>query len=178
MARPLGGLLVAAAALVTAAACSCSRTDSPGAGQGGLRSPAEVTVERPAWPKTPPPLPPVLPASAPAEPASGPASMPDIFALPPAPGSLVTDAQGRRFPVDQALVTVAPGTPREEVDRIAASVRGRVVGQIVSASLYQLLLPTKTADELDVAMDRLRKEPKVKDVTLNPMRNPASQRAR
>jgi hypothetical protein len=180
MCRPSGALLVIAA-LATGSVCSCSRSERPGAGQGGLRSPAEVTGERPARRKQQPPPPappPVLPASSPAEPASAPMSMPDIFALPPAPGSLVTDAQGRRFPFDQALVTVAAGTPREEVERIAASERGRVVGQIVSVNLYQLLLPTKSTDELEVAMDRLRKQPKVTDVSPNLMRNPGGPKPR
>jgi hypothetical protein len=165
-------LLVAAAV----SAAGCSRTERP-AGRAGLgASPAVVTPGQPA-PRAPqplrPPPPPPPPASAPAgEPESQPASMPDVFAAPPTSGSVITDAEGRRFPVNQALVTVAAGTSREEVEKIAASVSGSVVGQILAANLYQLQLPTKTADELEVALGRLRKEPKVKEATHNLMRRP------
>jgi hypothetical protein len=167
-------LLVATAALAGAA---CSRSERP----GGLVSPAVVTpgqkAPRPAAPLQPAPRPapvPATPASAStAGPDSQPTSMPEVFAAPPTPGSVITDAEGRRYPVNQALVTVAAGTSRDEVERLAASVGGSVVGQILSANLYQVQLTTKTADELEVAMGRLRKEPKVKEVTHNLMRRPA-----
>ena len=157
--------------LLAGSVAGCSRKEPP----ADLASP---TVVAPARPASSPPAPPEAPASAPAsapagEPSSEPTSMPDVFAAPPTPGSVITDDEGRRFPVNQALVTVAAGTSREEVDRIAASVGGHVVGQIVSARLYQLQVPTKTADELEVAMARLRKEPGVKQVTHNLMRQPA-----
>ena len=77
------------------------------------------------------------------------------------PDKVVVVGRGARIAVNQVIISVKPGTSRAQVVELAASVGGRLIGQLPLIQLYQLEVPARTSEELYALIDRLDKHPLV-----------------
>lgn len=71
--------------------------------------------------------------------------------------------------VNQVVLSVKQGTKRAQVIELATSVGGRLVGQLPSIGVYQLEVPTRTLEELDAMIEKLKKNPSIEGATYNMM---------
>jgi hypothetical protein len=93
-------------------------------------------------------------------------SEPWTYGRDPDPARHITH-EGAKIVRDEVLIGVREGTPRSDVERIAARVGGAVVGQIPRIRAYQLQLAVGTAEELEERRAALAAYPRVKLATFN-----------
>jgi len=82
---------------------------------------------------------------------------PETYSAEPDPARILTVAlpggEEIKFPYDQMVLRVAPGTSRDTVSQIAAGLGGTIVGQVPAIDLYQVRLDNSTSrQDLDVAV--------------------------
>ncbi len=83
------------------------------------------------------------------------------YATPPDPIKVVVDSQKGKYPVNQLLFSVPPGTPESTVNSIIGSVGGKLIGYSSTASLYQVQVTAATIAQLDAAISKIKANPVV-----------------
>jgi len=81
--------------------------------------------------------------------------------LVPAKESLIQTSDWGQVPANQVIIVLKDGKSRSDADRIAASLGGRVVGNVGYINLYQIEIPTNTEAELKSAIENALKDPDV-----------------
>jgi len=96
---------------------------------------------------------------------------PDTYTAPPVAARIVTvtgPGGETKFPFDQMLLRVAPGTTRQAVSALAASLWGAVVGQIPVLDLYQIRLDgASSRNDLDAAIAQAQLDAAVLEASYN-----------
>ncbi len=82
---------------------------------------------------------------------------------------IVSTEEGDKFVVNQVILQLIPNGSFADANIIANSINGRIVGTIPSINLYQLVVPTITAGELEIVIQQLiaQQNPKIKNVSEN-----------
>ena len=84
--------------------------------------------------------------------------------------NIVTDSHGASFPVDE-IVLIFPGPYRGSeqsiAESIAAEVGGHVILCVVSANICAIKVPTKNIKELNLLIEKIRKDSRIKNAIKN-----------
>ncbi len=96
---------------------------------------------------------------------------PDVYCTPPDPDRLIRRSLpgGRtvEFAVNQMIVLMNEGTERSEVEQLAASLGGAIIGQMPDIDFYQIEVPATTQAELDALIDQVKANPVVTSAGYN-----------
>ena len=85
----------------------------------------------------------------------------------PDPTSVVQDANGNLFPVNELIVDLNDSVTRQDAAEVASQVTGSIVGFVPSTNAYQVRLQTNSVAELDSAINILLTDPRVEGVYKN-----------
>jgi hypothetical protein len=83
------------------------------------------------------------------------------------PSAVTTDENNNTYPVNQAVLSVAPGASAATVQAIATSVGGTIVGYNAPSNLYQLQVPSTTTTQLNAIVTELQTNPNVAGAAKN-----------
>ncbi len=114
----------------------------------------------------------IPPAPAP-DPFAGYVPDPEIYAAVPDPARIISvsavliGAPDIQFPVDQIILLMEIDTPRANVELLAGTLGGRIVGQVPSQDFYQLEVPAETRAELDALIALAEADPDVAEASYN-----------
>ena len=89
------------------------------------------------------------------------------FLASPDPTKIVVTSGGGRVVVNQVVLHAQRGTRRGHIDKLAASVGGRVIGQSPALCTYQVEVPSASLGELEAIIRKLETRPRVRSAVPN-----------